>query len=169
LVWAALAPPLLLDAVYLGLIRSQGTWPPQIFVVPFVGTYLLLMVGLLAVSLFGRPNPLIRVAFRGAAAAGLSVFGILAAFTIGIPILICGLIAAVAFVLSVDRARWRSSALAGGLGAVLAIGILMGGFDVVERLIVCPDTGGGGGATVGFFIGSTHWSCVNGRLSWSSG
>jgi hypothetical protein len=167
LVWVALAPPLLMDAVYLGLIRGQGVFGPDILVAPFVASYLLVMVGLLTVSLFGQLNPLVRVAFRGAAAAGLIVFGILAAFSIGIPILICGVIAAVAFGLSFDRQRWRSSALAGVLAALLAIGLLLGGFDVVERVIVCPNTGGSAGTTVGFFIGTSHWSCVDGKLSWS--
>jgi len=168
LVWVALAPSLLVDALYLGLIRGQDTFSPDIFVVPFVATYLLLMVGLLAASLPRTVSPLLRIAFRAAAAAGLIVLGVLAAFSIGIPILICGLFAAIAFALSIDTARWRSSALAGGLAAVLAIIVLLGGFDVVARVIVCPATGESGGSTVGFFTGSSHWTCMNGQLSWSS-
>jgi hypothetical protein len=169
LIWVAAAPVLLIDAIYLGLIRSQGDQPPDVFVVPFVATYLLVMVGLLIGSLLRRLNPLVRVAFRAAAAAGLIVLGVLAAFSIGIPIFICGVLAAIAFGRSSDRAFWRSSLLSGGLAAVFAIVVLLFGFDAAERAIVCPPSGESGGSTVGFFTGSSQWSCNNGRLSWKSG
>jgi hypothetical protein len=169
LIWIAAAPALLLDALYLGLIRSQGDQPADILVVPFVAAYLLVMVGLLVGSLLRRLKPLVRVAFRGAAAAGLIVLGVLAAFSIGIPILICGVLAAIAFGMSIDEASWPPSLLTGGLAAVVAIVVLLGGFDLAGRVIVCPASGESGGSTVGFFAGSSQWSCNNGRLSWKSG
>jgi hypothetical protein len=167
LVWIALVPPLLLDGVYLLLIRLQGEGPPDVMVVPFVATYLFAMVLLLAASLMTRLPSIVRLAFRAAAAAGLIVFGILAAFSIGLPIIICGVVAAVAVGLSFDQTRWRLDSVAGAAGAVVALTILVGGFDMVERVIACPATGESGGSTVGFFTGSRSWHCTNGELHWS--
>lgn len=167
--WIGLAPPLLTDALYLGLIRGQDTFPPDILVVPFVASYLLLMVCFLGVSLLRRVNPLARTALRGAAPAGLIVFGVLAAFSIGLPILISGIVAAIAFGLSMDRASWRSSLAIGVASALIAGAVLVVGLDVAQRVIVCPPHGSGGGSGPGLLFGPYHYQCVDGQVTYQSG
>lgn len=164
-----LAPTLLLDALYLGLIRGQDAYQPQILTVPFVTGYLLLMVCMLGVSLLRRVNPDIRIALRGAAAAGQIVFGILAAFSIGAPIFIAGIAAAIAFGLSIDRARWWSSLAVGTASALVAVTLLLVGLDVSQRVIVCPPHGSGGGSGPGLLFGPYHYQCVDGNVTYQSG
>lgn len=169
LIWIALTPPLLTGALLLSLIRGQGVTSPDVLRAPFVAAFLLLMPLLLLVSLVRRLNPLVRIALRGAGATGLLVFGVFAMFSIGLPIFLCGALATIAFFLSMERKRWRSSLLAGMIAAALSVLVLLGGFDLSNRVIVCPETGESGGSGFGFLNGPYHWSCVNGHLTWSSG
>jgi hypothetical protein len=53
--------------------------------------------------------------------------------------------------------------------AVLAIAVLVGGFEVTERLIICPARGLSGGSGYGLISGGYHWTCVDGRLEFGSG
>jgi hypothetical protein len=52
---------------------------------------------------------------------------------------------------------------------VIALTVLVGGFDVTQRLIVCPSTGTMGGGGSGFLTGTYSYECVNGTLTWHSG
>jgi hypothetical protein len=168
LVWVAIAPPLLMDALYLGLIRTQGG-PPESYTVPFVSGYLLVMVCLLVASIALRLERAPRAALRAAAAAGLIVLGVIAAFSIGLPILIAGVVALVAAVRTMAGPGWISPSLFGAASGLVAVAVLIAGFEVTERLIVCPAHGYMGGGGTGFITGPYHYQCVNGRLHWASG
>lgn len=167
LVWIAAAIPLVMDAVYLSLIRLQGESSPDVLTVPFVFGYLLVMAALLASSLLVRMNPVMRGAFRAAAGAGLVVLGVLAAFSIGLPILVAGLIALAAFGLSLER--WQVSLPVGVVAGFVAVALLIGGFELTQRYIVCPESGESSGSGTGFVTGPYSWHCVNGTLTWKSG
>lgn len=166
--WIALAVPLVMDAVYFSLIHAQGAYPPDVFTVPFVAAYMLLMTCLLGASLVTRLNAVVRAALRGGAAGGLIVLGGLAAFSIGMPVLIAGLLAAVAFGLSLSRSVWMPSLAAGcAAGIVLGFGFVLG-VDAANRTIVCPpgSTEGGGGS--GIVLGPYRYQCADGRAVWST-
>jgi hypothetical protein len=124
---------------------------------------------MLGVSQLTRVGPLLRATLRAGAAAGLIVLGVLAAFSIGLPILVAGILAAVAFGLSVEPARWQWTLVAGGTTALIATAVLIGGLDVTQRIIVCPQTGQSGGGGTGLFTGQYQWSCDNGQPTWGPG
>src|SRR2546428_12671733 len=91
MVWIAFAIVLGIDIAYLLLIRAQQPSPPDAFTVPFVAAFLVLMAGMLGPSLLNSaPIVRLRPALRAGAAAGLLVLGVLAAFSIGIPLLVAG-------------------------------------------------------------------------------
>lgn len=168
LVWIALAVPLVMDAVYFSLIRGQNVRSPDLFTVPFVAAFMLLMTALLGLSLSTRVGPVLRATMRGGAAGGLIVLGFLGAFSIGAPILLAGLVAAIAFGLSIDRRAWAGSLLAGTLTAIVfGFGFVVG-IDAANRVIVCPpeSTEGGGGA--GIVLGPYQYQCSGGQVTWST-
>jgi len=123
MVFAAFAIVLLTDALYLGLLMSQGDRPPDaVFTVPFVVGYLLLMAGLLGISLLRRPRIVAaRTALRAGAAGGLLVLGVLAAMSIGLALILAGALATGAAVRSVSRPHWKPSAVF-GVAAAWSIG-----------------------------------------------
>jgi hypothetical protein len=168
LIWIALAVPLLMVAVYLSLIRSQGDYPPDMFTVPFVAGYMLAMVALLTVSLLRQVGPVARAALRGGAAAGLLVLGVVGAFSIGAPLLVAGITAMVGFGTSVDGTRWRPSLLAAAGAVVICVVVLVLGVDISHRVIVCPPGGNEGGGGAGIVLGSYQYQCVNGEVHWGS-
>lgn len=168
LVWIALVVPLVMDAVYFSLVRTQSTYPPDVFTVPFVATYMLLMTGMLGASLVTRLHPVLRVALRGGAAGGLMMLGVLAAFSIGAPILVAGVLAAIAFGLSLGRSRWLTSLAAGGTAAVVLGFVLVLGIDVANRTIVCPSDSTEGGGGSGIVLGPYEYQCVGGQVVWST-
>jgi hypothetical protein len=57
----------------------------------------------------------------------------------------------------------------GVAAALVAVAVLIAGFEVTERVIVCPESGTVGGGGSGFVTGSYHYQCVNGRLTFMSG
>ena len=156
------------DAVYMELIRNQGSpgspGDPAVLVPVFVAFYLVAMALLLALSLAAAaPLMKARPALRAAASAGLLVMGLVAAFSIGVPLLIAGMLAVAATILSL-RARstlqtWVSAAAA----ATIALVVLVVGFQASWNYIQCPATGQGSGTTAGFFGGSSY-TCNGGRL-----
>ena len=60
--------------------------------------------------------------------------------------------------------RGRGSVLSEAVAAVVVLIVLVAGFDVTERLIVCPPSGESGGGGPGFVTGGYHWECVDGQL-----
>jgi hypothetical protein len=153
------------DVAYVVLIASQSEHPPDIFTVPFVAVFIALMAAMLALSLAGSPLVVtLRPALRAGAAAGLIVLGVLGAFSIGLPLLIAGFLATGAAIRTL---------VGGGLpavasevaAAVLAVALLVVGFEVTARLIVCPPDGSSsGGSWPGIVTHGFTWECSGGRL-----
>jgi hypothetical protein len=171
MVFAAFAIVLLTDALYLGLLMSQGDRPlDTAFTVPFVVGYLLLMAGLLGISLLRRPRTVAaRTALRAGAAGGLLVLGVLAAMSIGLALILAGALATGAAVRSASRPHWKPSAFFGVAAATLAVVLLVAGFEITERMIICPSFGSMSGGGSGFITGPYYYDCVNGQLSFHSG
>jgi len=167
LVWVSAVVVVVMVAVYLALIRAQGGAAPDWLTVPFVTAYLLSAAALLAASVL-RIRPGVRAAMRAAAAAGLLVLGYLAGFSIGVPLILAGVLAAIATAATLSRVR-GPAVIAAPAAAVLAVALLVAGFEVSERVIACPATGTMGGGGVGLVTGPYHWSCADGTLHWSSG
>ncbi len=150
-------------AGYLTIIQSQGGPPPSdVLTVPFVATYLLLMAMLLAISLVERPwIKALRPALRAAASAGLLALGVLAAFSIGLAIIVAGAFATAATVISIVSAPRRATFIAAAAGAFASLALLAGGFEVAWNVIVCPPTGESGGTTAS----GLAYQCNGGTLT----
>src|SRR5258708_16483289 len=88
--WFALIFALATDAAYLLLILGQGGAQPDIVTVGFVASYLALLAALLAASLSRGWSAAVRLSLRAAASGGLLVWGVLALFSIRLPLLIPG-------------------------------------------------------------------------------
>jgi hypothetical protein len=169
MVWIAFVIVLVTDVGYVLLIRTQQPYPPDAFTVPFVAAFLALMAGMLGMSLFdSAPVVRLRPVLRAGAAAGLLVVGVLALFSIGLPLVVAGALATGAAVRTL-AGRGRFSVVSEVVAAVLVLIVLVAGFDVTERLIVCPPTGSSGGGGPGFLSGGYHWECVDGQLHMYSG
>ena len=168
--WSALVLVVATSIAYVVLVRAQGGYSGlDVLTVPFVTTYMLLMSFLLAASLYrGLPTNL-RMPLRAAAAGGLLVLGILAAFSIGLPLVLAGAMATGASVRTLRGPPLTSAALTAVVGVVLAVALLVAGFEVTERYIACPAQGTYGGGGSGFVSGPFHYDCVDGRLTFSSG
>jgi hypothetical protein len=152
------------------IIRSQGQPQPDAFTVPFVAGYMALMALALWMSLLDHALLVrLRPALRATAAAGLLLLGIFAAFSIGLPILAAGVLAAVAAIRALAGPRLRNALLSEIAAAVIAVTVLVGGFGLTQRLILCPPSGTIGGSGSGFLTGAYHYQCVNGTLTWYSG
>lgn len=168
LVVIAAAVPVVMDGVYLGIIRSQPQQPDTV-VVPVVVAALLVMSAVLLLSLLPRIDPVLRVTLRAAAAAALLVFGFLTGFSIGVPVLLAGVIAVTATALSVERARRRVSVFSAATAALIAAATVLVGIDAVQRIVVCPAIGTYEVQGQGIVLGSYHYRCAEGRLQWLPG
>jgi hypothetical protein len=169
LAWIAFVIVLVTDFGYLLIIRAQQTDAPEPLTVPFVATFLGLMAALLGVSLMTSSLVIrIRPALRAGAASGLLVTGVLALMSIGIVLVVAGVLSAVAAVMSI-AGRGLPALAAEVVAAALVVVVLISGFEVTQRLIVCPATGSSGGGGPGFLTGGYHWACVNGQLHMHSG
>jgi hypothetical protein len=157
------------DALYLAIVFNQGVHPLESYTTPFIAFYLVLMAGLLGASLMRRWSTAVRGAFRAAAAGGLLVIGVLALMSIGLALVIAGGLAAAATVRTLRGPLITSSNLLGVTSAVIAVAVLIAGFEVTERLIVCPAQGSMGGGGSGFLTGPYYYDCVDGHLTFHSG
>lgn len=167
--WFALAVALATDAVYLLLKLGQGSAPLDIYTVFFVAGYLLAIGILLMISLLRASRPAWRMPLRAAAAGGLLVLGVVAIFSIGLPLVIAGAMATGATVRTLRGPFVNASSLVAVAGAVIAVVVLVAGFELTERLIVCPAQGSASGGGTGFVTGAYHYECVNGQLAFHSG
>jgi hypothetical protein len=158
------------DAGYLWLISTQGGYPPDAFTVPFVAGYLALMAAMLGLSLL-KASVLVRLrpALRAGSAAGLLVLGVLAITSVGLPFVIAGALAAGAAVRTLAGRPRRQAVITEVGAAAIALVVLVAGFEVTERLIVCPAQGVSGGSGYGIVSGGYHWQCVDGKLTFASG
>ena len=171
LVWASVVLVLADVIAYILLIRAQGGVPPDtLYTVPFVAGYLLIMAVLLWLSILDQSRLVtMRPALRAGAAAGLLVLGVVGAFSIGLPIFVAGILATIAAVRALAGPHLGRSVLAEIAAAMIAVTVLVGGFEVTQRLIVCPSPGTMGGGGSGFLTGPYHYECVNGTLTTHSG
>ena len=159
-------------AAYLFLIRAQGgAGPSDVLTVVFVAAYMLLLAIVLTLSLLDRPRLVaMRPVLRTAAAAGLLVLGVFALFSIGLLIALAGVLATIGAIRSMAVPRLaRRPGLLEIAAAVIAVTVLMGGFVVTQRLILCPPQGTMSGSTSGFITGGYSYQCNDGRLTMQSG
>ena len=169
LTWCAILVAVASNVTYLALVHSFGTDPTGIARVVFVAAYMLVMTLLLLVSLAWRLPATSRMACRAAAAAGLLVLGVLAAFSIGVPIFIGGILAGAATVRTIGGPHFSVHAISSVVAAVLAVIVLVAGFEVTERMIFCPAHGLESGSGYGLITGGYHFTCADGRLEFRPG
>jgi hypothetical protein len=171
LVWASIVLVVADVIAYLLLITAQGPGQSDMtFVVPFVASYLAVAAIVLRLSLVSQPGLVAwRPALRASAAAGLLVLGVLAAFSIGLPIFLAGVLAAIAAVRALAGCQLKNALLSQIAGGLIAVMVLVGGFEVTQRVIQCPPTGSSGGSGSGFLTGGYHYECFNGTLTYHAG
>jgi hypothetical protein len=167
--WFALVFALATAAVYLLLILGQGDSPSDIATVAFVASYLAALAALLAASLLRRWSMVVRLSLRAAAAGGLLILGVLAIFSIGLPLLIAGAMAIGATVRTLRGPLLGASSITAVAAAAVAVVVLVAGFEITERVIVCPAHGSSGGGGTGLVTGPYYYDCIDGRLSFHSG
>ena len=159
----AFAIVLATDVLYIGLIEAQGP-DFQPYVPRFVASYLAVMAALIGIALVPRPEiAAVRVPMR--AAAGLITLGFIAAFSIGLPLVAAGVLTTVALTRTSRQPGSGLRRLARLGAALLAVGLLVAGFEITGRLIVCPETGTGGGTSAGFVTGGDSYQCSQGTLT----
>ena len=150
-----------LVVLYIALIRAQGGPPPDTpLTVPFVACYLVAMALLLATSLMAPFR--IRPLLRAAPAAGLLVLGVLAAFSIGLPIVGLGILAASSAVLAIRAQPSGASVAAAAAVGLASIALLIIGLQIASTYIVCSPSVSSGG-TAGLF-GTSSYRCDYGHL-----
>ncbi len=167
--WFALVFALATDAAYLLLKVGQSDTAIYVFTVAFVACYLVALAALLGASLMRRWSAGIRLSLRAGAAAGLLVLGVLAISSIGLPLLIAGAMATGATVRTLRGPFVTPSSLSAVAAAVLAVVVLVVGFEVTERAIVCPAHGSASSGGTGLVTGPYFYDCINGQLTFHSG
>jgi len=146
---------------YIGFV--QGGTSDQPWRVPFVASYLgaLAICAVLSATV---SEGFWRVAFAGASASGLLVLGFFTLFSIGLPLVILGLLVAAVLVRATKSATRRGIAAGASIaGALASVLVLFAGIGITERIIACPPgavSGGGGG---GLLSGPYSYTCQNGR------
>jgi hypothetical protein len=171
LIWVSIVLTLADLIAYQLLLRGQGGPPPDSAAVgPFVSGYLLLMAALVWLAVVDQPRlATFRPAMLASAAAGLLLLGVFAMFSIGLPIFVAGVLAAIAAIRALVGRNSKNAILPEVAAAVIAVMVLVGGFEVTQRIIVCPPSGTMSGGGSGFVTGAYHYECVNGTLTWHSG
>ena len=163
----AFAMVLATDVLFAALINSQGGFNPMPYTPRFVGAYLAVMAAVVAIALVPRPEIVpIRATMRAGAAGGLLMLGFISAFSIGPPLVVAGLLVTFALSRTQRATRRRAAQLSGLVAAALAVVVLLAGFEVTQRLIVCPDTGTMAGGGAGFVTGPYQYECNNGQLTY---
>jgi hypothetical protein len=171
--WAAVGAAVIAvadDAFYLGVLNTQGGSNPQFLRAPFVAAFIALMAifaGLSTRASAARWRPLLL----GISAAGLLLLGFFGIFSIGVPLMVAGVLASLGLINALGPARssgepsGKASAAVAAGGAVLAVVILLVGLSLTELAIRCPANGiesGSGGVLLG---GPYQYSCDNGKLT----
>jgi hypothetical protein len=167
--WFALVFALATAGAYIFLKSGQSDGNLDVFTVLFIAAYLVTLAALLGGSLMRRWSPTVRLAIRAAAAGGLLVLGVIASFSIGLPLVIAGAMATGATVRTLRGPFATPSSLSAVAAAVVAVAVLVAGFEVTERLIVCPAHGSASGGGTGLVTGAYHYECVDGTLTFTSG
>jgi hypothetical protein len=151
------------DVLYIGYaVFVQRATSDMPWVVPFVATYLGLLAVCALLSATGSAGSW-RIALLGACAGGLVVLGFLALFSVGLPLFVMGLVSIAALVRAIRGATNRGLAAGASIaGAVIAVLVLLAGFEIADRIIACPPGAVSGGGS-GFLTPSYSYTCQNGR------
>ena len=145
---------------YVGFVQHGTSDTP--WVVPFVASYLGLLAVCALLSATGVAGPG-RIALLGASAGGLVVLGFLALFSIGLPLFVMGLVSIAGLVSAIGGATNRGLATGASIaGALVAVPVLLAGFQIIDRIIACPP-GAVSGSGAGFLTPSYSYTCQNGR------
>lgn len=112
---------------YIRLLGQQDDWPGINARQALVLTLLAGFAILSAIGMFARPIS-VRAAISAACAAGLLPLGFLALFSIGLPIMVAGALALIAWLRVFRAAGGRDTLLVSAAGAIAAIAILAAGF-----------------------------------------
>jgi hypothetical protein len=168
--WAGVVAAIIaaaVDVLYLGLVSSSD---PQFLRRPFVATFIALMAACAALSARASAAPW-RPFLLGVAAAGLLLLGSLAIFSIGLPLVIAGVMASLGLINAVGQAgssrktSGKATAAMAAAGAVVAVVIVLAGFSLAELAIRCPAGGIESGSGPSLLGGSYEYSCDNGTLT----
>ncbi len=144
------------------LVGQQDGQEPDVLRIPFVFAFLALLG---TAALAGVRWP----AWLGFAAGGQLGLGLVAIFSIGLPLLGAGLLASLALAGALAK-EWRTGRLLrAGLGGAAAVAILIAGSEVVDRVILCPPGRYVSGSGYHLLTGGYHWECVNGELHYAAG
>lgn len=122
-----------------------------------VVTAVLLLLSLLNLSLLAQARP----ALRAAAAAGLLVLGVIAAFSIGLPIFGAGILAAIAAGRALAGPDRMKRVLTEIAAAIVAVAVLIAGFEISGHV---PTDGFDERKRDRFVTGGYNWECDNGEL-----
>jgi hypothetical protein len=151
------------DALYVWYVRFVQTGTsdtPE--VVPFVASYLGLVAVCALLSATGLAGSW-RIALLGGSAGGLVVLGFLALFSVGLPLFVMGLVSIAALVRAIRGTTNRGPAAGAAIaGALVAVLVLLAGFEITYRIIACPPGAVSGGGS-GFLTPSYSYTCQNGR------
>jgi hypothetical protein len=153
------------EGVYLWILRQQGITDGTLRV-PFVVAFIAVCG---AAALVGAVAPLrgVRLVLLSFSAVGLLVMGFLAAFSIGLLLLVAGILIAITALRSlVSPLPPVVSAVVGAALALLVLGV---GFWATELPVSCPAGGASSGSGSRLFTGAYHWTCDNGTLTVSAG
>ena len=172
--WAGVGAAIIaatVDVLYLGIVGSQGGSAPQFLRVPFVAAFIALMAICAALSA-RRSAARWRPLLLSISAAGLLLIGFFAIFSIGLPLMVAGVLASLGLINALGQARssreTSGKAAAVGMaagGAVVAVVVLLAGFELSELAIQCPPSGIESSSGPSLLGGSYQYSCDNGKLT----
>ncbi len=164
LVLPAAVLAIFIDAVYWQLVGQGIRNMPLPYRVPFVAGFIFAMAVAATASLEERLREL-RSGLLALSATGLLALGWLAIFSIGLPLLIVGsIMAAAAFAAVIASSQPRGALMAVG-GVLVALAVLVAGFELTDRMISCPSTGWSSGGGNHLVTGAYHYQCLNGHLT----
>jgi hypothetical protein len=173
--WAGVGAAIIaatVDVLYLGIVGSQGGSAPQFLRVPFVAAFIALMAICAALSA-RRSAARWRPLLLSISAAGLLLLGFFAIFSIGLPLMVAGVLASLGLINALGQARssretsGKAAAGMAAAGAVVAVVVLLAGFSLTELAVRCPASGIESGSGPSLLGGSYQYSCENGKLTLS--
>ena len=157
------------DALYLGIVGTQGS-NPQFLRVPFVAAFIAAMA--ICAALSSRASALRwRSLLLGVSAAGLILLGFFGIFSIGLPLVVAGVLASLGLISALGNARssgetsGKAAVATAAGGAALAVVVLIAGVSLTELALRCPSNGMETGSGATLFGGSYQYGCDNGKLT----
>jgi hypothetical protein len=166
--WLALTAAVvagLVDVLYLGDLGGQPGPPAgEVLRVPFVaGT---IGFAAIAAALAARQSSSnSRALLLGLSIGGFMTVGFSGIFSIGYPLLLAALLALIALIITTIQARNWGASLQALAGVAAAIVIVIAGFEIAPRAVVCPSAGSASSSGQGPLGDAYSWSCDNGKLT----